>query len=431
MFICLFSVYGLLATHVDAIGPVSTKFIIGQRVKTIENVKVRAIASVTGTLLSVEKIGLLGTVTSGPISQGGYKWWEISYDSGTVGWSAENFLVTTVTLPVPTPSTSKSFGFSVANYLLLYDSVKLDQELAGMEALGVTWLRFDMQWRSIQYKNDPNAFNWSETDRLIAAANTHNIKMVGILGFVPTWAYPSGCPKNIHCPPADLNAFAAFAKKAVERYSSKGVSHWEVWNEPNNAIFWGPKTSCSVYTDLLKLTYTAIKQADPNATVITGGLAPEPNDGINMAPVDFLTCIYANGGKNYFDAVGSHPYTFPIVPSSAFSHAWAQMSTTNPSLRSTMIQNGDTGKKIWITEFGSPTNGPNSKWYVSEDKQSQMITDAVNLYKTYDWTGPLFFYTYKDLGTSTSTMENFFGLTRFNGTPKPAYYTLKDIIKGL
>lgn len=574
--------------------PVLTKFTIGQRVTATANIRVRDIGSLVSTILTTENMGALGTVISGPISQGGYAWWKINYDSGAVGWSTDDFLITT-TLPIqnptPTPScpttvpsnsflgcyynnnnltnfvlsridnsinfnfglgspdvsigadtfstrwegdfvfeagnytfsatgddgirlyidnnlvinkwidqppttytntysmsagthrikfesydsgggavaklswvkvvspvtpaptapvvpstpstpistttptvssSNKAIGFSVANYLLLLDSVKMDQELAAMEALGVKWLRFDMQWRSVQHRTDPTYYDWVAIDRLVAAATKHNIKILGILGFAPTWAYSSTCPTNIHCPPADPTAFVTFAKKAVQRYSPKGVSHWEIWNEPNNAIFWGPKTDCSAYTNLLKLAYTAIKEADPNATVITGGLAPEPNDGINTAPIDFLKCIYANGGKNYFDAVGSHPYTFPIVPSSNFSHAWAEMSKTNPSLRSIMISNGDVNKKIWLTEFGAPTNGPDSRWYISETKQSEMMIDAINLYKTYDWAGPLFFYTFKDLGTSQSTMENFFGITRFDSSLKSGHSTLKDIIiKGL
>jgi hypothetical protein len=58
-----------------------------------------------------------------------------------------------------------------------------------------------------------------------------------------------------------------------------------------------------------------------------------------------------------------------------------------------------------------------------------MVTDAMNLYMTYDWAGPFFWYTFQDDGTSTITNENFFGLTRFDGSLKPAYTTLMWAIK--
>ncbi len=93
-----------------------------------------------------------------------------------------------------------------------------------------------------------------------------------------------------------------------------------------------------------------------------------------------------------------------------------------------MVANGDSNKKIWITEFGVPTNGPDPKWYVSEEKQSRMVTDAMKLYKTYDWAGPIFWYTLRDNGTTIDTNENFFGLTRADKSLKPAYIILKNII---
>ena len=46
-----------------------------------------------------------------------------------------------------------------------------------------------------------------------------------------------------------------------------------------------------------------------------------------------------------------------------------------------------------ITEFGTPTNGPDPNWYVSEAQQAVMVTDAMTLYKTYSWIGPFFLYT--------------------------------------
>jgi len=61
-----------------------------------------------------------------------------------------------------------------------------------------------------------------------------------------------------------------------------------------------------------------------------------------------------------------------------------------------------------------------------------MVTDAMNTYKTYQWAGPLFWYTFKDNGTDLGTNENFFGLTRADGSIKPGFTTLQKIIqKGL
>ena len=206
------------------------------------------------------------------------------------------------------------------------------------------------------------------------------------------------------------------------------MHYWEIWNEPNNYNFWAPHTDCNAYATLLKAVYPAVKKADPDAVVVTGGLAPETTDSNNTSPTDFLNCVYKAGAGKDFDAVGDHPYSFPQSPSQVTTGAWAQMSETTPSLRSIMVANGDSNKKIWITEFGTPTNGPDPHWYVSEAQESQMMSDAFGLYKTYS--GPFFWYTLEDGGPSTSTNENFFGLVRADGSTKPAYTTLKNLISG-
>ncbi len=98
-----------------------------------------------------------------------------------------------------------------------------------------------------------------------------------------------------------------------------------------------------------------------------------------------------------------------------------------PSMRSVMQANGDGAKKIWGTEFGAPTNGPNG---VSEQAQAQAITKAYALWKTYDWAGPLFTYQMRDYGTDPSNRENFFGLLRHNFSQKPAYGAYRAAAEG-
>src|SRR5205807_7558207 len=201
------------------------------------------------------------------------------------------------------------------------------------------------------------------------------------------------------------NAYATFAATAVRHYPALGVHSYEVWNEPNTTAFWTSKPDPAAYTRLLKAAYPAIKGADTTATVLTGGTAPAPSDGTQISPVDFLRGIYANGGAGSFDAVAHHPYCWPANPGDAQAwSAWYQMYGTSPSLRSTMIANGDGAKKIWPTEFGAPTEGPGA---VSEATQAAMLSRAYALYRSYAWGGPLFFYQGRDLSTITSTRENF------------------------
>src|SRR3989344_3240732 len=81
----------------------STKFSIGNTVQTTTTVNVRQTASATGTLLGTQTTGVQGTVVAGPTYADGFHWWQVNYNSGVDGWSAEDFLVK-VTTPTPTPA---------------------------------------------------------------------------------------------------------------------------------------------------------------------------------------------------------------------------------------------------------------------------------------------------------------------------------------
>lgn len=340
---------------------------------------------------------------------------------------------TTPTVPSTGKEVGRAIGIAAGSKLIGHNDETLDKELKGMADMGIEWVRFDIEWGFVQYGNDKEknskTYEWSRYDRIINALNKYNLKALPILTYTPEWARVPGCKGGAHCPPADPKTFAKFASTAAERYKSKGVHYWEIWNEPNSHNFWATKADCKAYTALLKTTYPAMKKADPNAFIIMGGVAQVATNDVSISALDFLSCIYNEGGKNYFDAVNDHPYTFPQLPSDSLTNAWARMSLGVMNFRNIMIANGDGNKKIWMTEFGVPTGGPDKNWYVSEEKQAKMVEDSIRLYRTYDWAGPLFWYTYIDSGVEPTSNENFFGFIRFDGTPKPAYNTLKEIIK--
>jgi hypothetical protein len=87
--------------------PPSTKFAINDRVQVSSGpLNVRATANTTGTLLGTQATNALGTVIGGPTAQGGFNWWNVNYDSGVDGWSAEDFLVKAAATPAPTVTIS-------------------------------------------------------------------------------------------------------------------------------------------------------------------------------------------------------------------------------------------------------------------------------------------------------------------------------------
>jgi hypothetical protein len=172
---------------------------------------------------------------------------------------------------------------------------------------------------------------------------------------------------------------------------------------------------------MLKGASAAIRSVDAQAFIVSAGTSPALDEGGNIAPVTFLKQIYALGGKGAFDAVGHHPYCTPGLPGESQRwNPWYQMTGAPTSLRSVMAANGDVGKQIWATEFGAPTGGP-SGTFVPESVQVELLTRAYKLFGSYRWSGPLFWYAARDLGTDRSTREDFYGLLRNDFSPKPAF----------
>lgn len=325
-----------------------------------------------------------------------------------------------------------SYGVAAGGSLPDLSPSQLDAYMANLQNLGAGWVRFDFDWSLIQ-PDSANSYDWSAYDAIVAAANRHNLHIIGILDFTPGWAQGNACNSAKQCEPASPATYARFAAAAASRYSSKGVRVWEIWNEANTQTFWQPTPSITAYSALLRAAYPAIHSAESNAIVLSASTAPAATNGTDISPADWLSGLYKQGDKPFFDAVGDHPYTFPQTPESTSDQAWSQMANGSNSLRSIMVRNGDAAKKIWITEFGAPTGGPGpaadidgsgiaeGAWHVTPALQAEIFQQAFTLYKSYNWVGPILIYSYQDAGSDDSTNENFFGIVSYDGTQKPAY----------
>lgn len=300
------------------------------------------------------------------------------------------------------------------------------QQIAAMKAIGIGSVRIDANWRAVQPRG-PRSFAWKVLDREVGLARAAHLSVTLIIDDCPTWAAISGARHRLWAQPRSTQQYAAFAAHVARRYAAKGVKFFEIWNEPNDAKFFQPKSNPAAYTRMLVAAYKAIKRTNKSAFVISGGLAPVPTRRGSVSPIAFLKAMYAHGAKGHFDALGDHAYSFPALPNTFKTwSSWSQMSQTHPSLRSVMASHGDSRKRIWITEYGAPSGGPGG---VSQKAQATDMTQAIIDARTKNWIGAIDIYTWQDLGTDRHTRADWFGLLTFSGKRKPAYYAVKLAIK--
>ncbi|MFL0578395.1 hypothetical protein [Dietzia sp. 179-F 9C3 NHS] len=298
-----------------------------------------------------------------------------------------------------------------------YSSDEYVQALRETRALGAGRVRIGANWGEIE--TEPGRRRWEALDERVRIARQAGLDPLLVLQTVPSWVtIPSGPTSPEHLRLAE--GFGDFAHAVAARYGDD-VDAYEVWNEPNLPRFW-PEPDVTHYLEFLRAAYGAIHRADPGATVITGGLAPAPDANGSIAPLTFLQRLYDLGGREYLDAIGMHPYSYPEMPSG--TSVWNTFRSLK-DVKRLMASRGDWGKKIWITEYGAPTGGSNG---VSPDAQAAMIVEAYRLAAEDPMLGPVFVYTMIDGGAPKWDPEFHFGLYYVDQTPKPAVRALQDAV---
>ena len=186
----------------------------------------------------------------------------------------------------------------------------------------------------------------------------------------PAWAGTNeGLPNN----PKDIGDLLTFM---ANRYKGK-VQAYEVWNEENYAKETGGQVNVGAYIPVLKAGYQALKASDPNITVVFGGMTPTGVTGhpeVALDEVQYLQQIYADQrrrGEELLRCARRAP-RLELQPAGQLlpGQPADEHCGTDPDggrsytkdnsfyfkrilqLRNVMEQNGESGKKMWLTEFG-------------------------------------------------------------------------------
>ncbi|HKO39096.1 MAG TPA: glycosyl hydrolase [Solirubrobacterales bacterium] len=324
-----------------------------------------------------------------------------------------------------------------------------DEQFQRLSRGGVESTRLPISWEHVQPANG-GSFDWSGVDDQVEAASKAGIKVLPFLTGAPTWAVrwatipqSGGLKAPGHLPVTGVGraGWISFLTAAVARYGPGGgfwsehpgvpsmpLRNWQIWNEPNFKYFVA-KPNPTEYGKLVKISFSALKAADPGAQVILAGLFSRPkgardrktgkHKSLNWFASDFLERMYKTspGVKTKFNGAALHPYTINA----------RELPEVTEELRNTLKDNGDAGKPLWITEISwssKPKTGSNlfGKGRAGQAKELRTAFTALRN-KQRPWkVKSVFWFSVDDVAGACNFCDGS-GLFASGFKPKPSWFS--------
>jgi uncharacterized protein YjdB len=287
------------------------------------------------------------------------------------------------------------------------------QGVTALTAMHATVSRNSFLWHQIEATQ--GTYNWSVVDDVVGKLQAANIDPLMVVYGSPAWAngtssstsdYYLQVPQDSAAFAQWVSQYAAFMGVAAARYAGK-VNKWEIGNEENQHYFWQPKPNVQQFITWFSAVYSAVKAANPQATVAVGGLI-----GLCCGPTGdytgeaFLQDLYNAGLK--FDAVAVHPYPSESqAPDSTIQ--WQNNFTDIAVVHNLMVSNGGANTPMWVTEWGWSTST------ISAATAATYITKSLNMIATqYTYVTVATYFQIQDLPT-----QYYYGLYDTNWNLKP------------
>jgi polysaccharide biosynthesis protein PslG len=290
--------------------------------------------------------------------------------------------------------------------------VERDFEL--MKELGVRTWRGSFGWDDYEPERDRYDFEWLH--RFAELAARHGIELRPYIGYTPEWASGGGADDQVwNDPPASLQDWTDFVRRLVSAMSRHpNVRSWEIYNEENVRLWWDG--TAEQYAGVLAAGARAVREADPDAEVLLGGLVWPDAEWVEQA------C----GGARV-DVVPVHAYPETWTPDSVDVEHYLDAGYRHSFLPAVREHCGDA--PIWINETGFATTAGRS-----ERDQANWWVRAFATFLADPAVRHLGIYEIKDLPRESEVIGDepnyHLGLTRADRTPKLAFHAV-DLLTDL
>lgn len=310
---------------------------------------------------------------------------------------------------------------------------------------GIVWEPFNRDWNSAGTTSDGDQIadcgiqwarvwvtarkDFSQTDAMVKQCKAQNIQII--------CCYNKSNPHNDLGDSTQQAEQVNMLKDFVNHYKNV-IHYWEIQNEANLDGSWnlgkevgrGSNDSESPYNAgvhrfvlWLHLSYDAIKEVDPNATVILGGIS-------EWIMEDFMDRLTLEHAYNYFDEVAFHPYANNSnpIPDQCIKRltSFKNKMSVWPKPKNDM--------PIWITEIGFHTGSISSPGMVNSEtiKADYLRQTMQKLIQNLHYSRPICWYIFHEVNATNS----YYGLINKNLSGSdvktnflPAYFSFKGMDK--
>jgi polysaccharide biosynthesis protein PslG len=325
------------------------------------------------------------------------------------------------------------------------DQDKLNRQALGLLAdSGCTWVRLQFTWDGLQPEADSavDYYVWPYV-HMANIAKERGLNVLVNVAHAPAWARPADPTL-----PGDPEAFGNFMRDLVPYFKGK-VDAWQLWNEPNLIDYDGRIIDPEGYLKMVREAAPAIRAADPDARIVSPGMAPNSLMYPDLALDDdwyFESLFTMHGGEaaQYFDVIAVHAYGAGNSP----DNYWASNPADSPGWADApefyfrhaeeyhrILEGLGLGDKpVWFTEMGWPTPNTSADYgygaWMTEDLQAQYLERALEIVRTeWPWVEMVFVW-HLNAASYAGINSKFagFSITDENANPRPAYRALQDFV---
>ena len=326
---------------------------------------------------------------------------------------------------------------------------KREQSLQMVSAAGFHWIRQEFPWEDIEIhgkddfedrRHEPYRSAWEKYDHIVDLAGEVGLEVIARLSNPPAWTRALTDTIGTRAPPDNLADWGDYVYTVVSRYRGR-VRYYQLWNEPNIYPEWGEQpVDPEGYTRLLCEGYRRAKEADPDAVILSGALAPTvslhpgPGPALGLSEFVFLQRMYDAGAGECFDILSVNDYMLWSGPT---DHRLQPLNInfSRPAyVRDIMVANGDAAKPIWISEMNSnavPNDPAIEGWgsygQVSLEQQARYATLAYQrAMEEWPWVGVVNFWFFKRASDAEQNQSwYYFRMVEPDFTPLPVYEAMQ------